>query len=245
VLGSFPALIDIPPGVSIVKHLRIVATLALAFACLPAGAETLVQQCDQLSATDCARAVWVRPPAAITVRVLRGATSPWVQLSDVLPTERIYVCVDDPSVAVGATANCATLVPGRTDRWQLKSLVYPAIPASPAGTKPIVVQWEPVTTYSDGTPAPIAGYIVSMQQDVCSPDFSDPRCGTMPWTETDVGAVNSHAFPLTGRWCFGVQARLATGERGVISDQNPAQTCAAAGAVVRLPAKVTGVKASS
>lgn len=218
--------------------MRWLLLLALAVAG-PAEAETLVHQCDQLSGMNCTRAVWVRPAAAITVHVLRGATSPWVKLTDVLPTERIYVCVDDPALSVGSTGKCATLVPGRTDRWQVKSLVYPI------ATKPIVVQWDPVATYTDGTPAPIAGYIVSMQQDVCSPDFTDPRCGTMPWAEIDVGSVTSYAFALTGRWCFGVQARLASGERGVISDQDPAMTCASPGVIVRLPAKVTGVKASS
>jgi hypothetical protein len=220
--------------------------LALLFL-LPAisEAETLVRHCVEASATGCARAVYVRPADASIVVVLRGTTSPWVPLSQVQPTERISVCVDDSSFTAGQPGPCTTRIPGRTDNWQLKSIVYPVI-APPAGDGHITVVWQAVSTdlagaAFDGT----AGYRVNRQRDVCTTQPPDPRCGTEPWVSEDVGNVTRRVFILPqGRYCFTVQGYLATGEGGGITPPDPL-LCALTGQTLRLPAAPTNARAIS
>lgn len=97
-----------------------------------ASADVLVSSCPATSTTGCPPApTWVKPINAINVRVNR-AGAPFVSLAQVLPTERIAACYDDPAIAAGSTATCSTRVPGRTDLWQLKSVLYATAPTTPA-----------------------------------------------------------------------------------------------------------------
>lgn len=218
----------------------------LLLALLPAlaGAETLVRHCQEASATGCARAVYVRPAGASIVVVLRGATSPWVPLSQVQPTERISVCVDDPSVEVGQPGPCTTRIPGRTDNWQVKSVVYPT--SVPSGEGAITLTWSAVTTDLDGAAFDgTAGYRVNRQLDVCTTQPPDSRCGTMPWVTEDVGNVTRKVFSLPqGRYCFTVQGYTATGDGGGITPPDPL-LCATTGQVIRLPAAPGNARAIS
>lgn len=94
--------------------------LALLFV-LPAvaSAEILVRHCPSSSC------IWVLPANATRVQVNRTGT-PVVALAEVLPTERIVTCYHDPDLVPGSSASCDTRVPGRTDVWELKSVLYPA-----------------------------------------------------------------------------------------------------------------------
>jgi hypothetical protein len=105
--------------------------LALLFV-LPAvaSAEILVRDCPN---NVC---VWTLPANATRVQVNRTGT-PIVSLADVLPTERIVTCYHDPDLVPGASGSCDTRVPGRTDVWELKSVLYPT--ASPGGSLEISV----------------------------------------------------------------------------------------------------------
>jgi hypothetical protein len=127
--------------------MRVLAIVMLALAS-PVFAETLVRHCDTPAATTCAvTPIWVRSESAINVQVNRiGA--PYVRLSDVEPTERIAVCVDDPAVTVGSSRPCSTKVAGRNDLWQLKAALYPA----QEGPGVIDLVWPPVTTDDKGEP---------------------------------------------------------------------------------------------
>lgn len=191
---------------------------------LPAisGAETLVRHCVEPSATGCARAVYVRPADASIVSALRGSYSAWMPLSQVQPTERISVCVDDPSFTAGQPGPCLTRIPGRTDNWQVKSIVYPVSPPTSADGH-ITVVWDAVITDSAGAAyTGTAGYRVNRQLDVCTTQPPDSRCGTMPWVTQDVGNVIRYVFALpAGRWCFTVQAYDAQGNGGVLTQQDP------------------------
>lgn len=97
-----------------------------------ASADVLVASCVTPTATGCSTVrTWVLPANATNVQVNRTG-APWVPLVQVLPTERIAACYDDPGVAIGSSTVCAARVPGRSDLWQLKSVLYPAAPAVPA-----------------------------------------------------------------------------------------------------------------
>jgi hypothetical protein len=224
------------------KTLGLLVLVGVLFIAHAAHSQTLVRHCEQVSGASCNRAVWVQPVNASAVAVLRGTTSPWVPLADVLPTERIMVCVDDPAIVIGQPGNCATRIPGRSDNWQLKSLVYPSAPTG----GPITLTWEAPTVGTDGQPfTGIAGYRVSRQQDVCSQATPDPRCGTMPWIPEDVGNVTRRVFTVdSGRWCFTVQGLIGSGEGGGVSTVN-LDACALPGQVIRLPAAPTNVRATA
>jgi hypothetical protein len=105
------------------------------------NAGILVASCSTPAALGCPTGrSWVEPAAAVNVQVSRGTTAPFVALSSVLPTERIAACYDDPALVTGSTGNCTTRVPGRQDLWQLKSVLYPAVPPpSSAGTLTLTV----------------------------------------------------------------------------------------------------------
>jgi hypothetical protein len=227
------------------KTLRLLAIAGALFLAHTATAQTLVRHCEQVSGTSCNRAVWVQPQNASVVVVLRGTTSPWVPLAEVLSTERITVCIDDPAIVAGQPGTCATRIPGRTDNWQLKSIVYPTTAPSTDGT--ITVTWDMPTVGTDGQPfSGVAGYRVRRQQDVCSQTTPDPRCGTMPWVEEDVGNVLRRVFTVgSGRWCFTVQGYIASGEGGGVSQLDPERACALPGQVIRLPAAPPNVRATS
>lgn len=68
---------------------------------------------------------WQLPDQAPQVQVLRGTTTPFVAVAEVLPTERIKACNSD-EVQVGSNTTCpeAGRAPGRTDVWWLKSDVF-------------------------------------------------------------------------------------------------------------------------
>jgi hypothetical protein len=204
-----------------------------------ASAEVLVRHCDTPTATACAvPSIWVRPASAINVQVQRTG-APFVRVADVLPNERIAVCVDDAAVAPGSSTTCSTRVPGRNDLWQLKSIVF----ADPVTTGQITLLWNVVTTDEHGEPfADIAGYVVNRQPDWCSETSADPRCGTAIWTTEDVVNVTSKVFTgLAGRWCFTVQAYTSGRELGGITEL-PA--CATPGQIKRLPGAVSNVRAT-
>lgn len=144
--------------------MRLKSVVLLALLSPGVYAETLVVHCNQVSGTNCVSgmAIWARPADAKVVRVLRGTTAPFVGIETVLPTERIYVCVDDPAIVAGTAGECSKLVPDRTDRWQLKSLVYPQ-PSAPTASGTARISWTVPTTCVDGTPisnCPITGYDV-------------------------------------------------------------------------------------
>jgi hypothetical protein len=128
------------------RYLFSIALLWPAFAM----AETLVRHCDTPSADGsvCSRpSIWVRSASAINVQVNRVG-APYVRLSDVEPTERIAVCVDDPAVGIGTSTPCSMRVAGRNDLWELKAALYPA----EQGPGAIDLVWPPVTTDDQGRP---------------------------------------------------------------------------------------------
>lgn len=91
-----------------------------------ASADILVRHCDTPTATACAvTSIWVKPESAINVQVQRTG-APFVKLSEVQSTERIATCYD-PAVTAGSSKTCSVKVPGRSDLWQLKSVLYPAV----------------------------------------------------------------------------------------------------------------------
>jgi hypothetical protein len=98
------------------------AAVAFAAVCSPAVADVLVRSCDTAGAS-CSKWAWVTPADAKAVQVQRTGT-PFVTLADVQQTERIASCYDDAAVAAGSSTACSTRVPGRTDLWQLKSVLY-------------------------------------------------------------------------------------------------------------------------
>jgi hypothetical protein len=116
-------------AVSVLTPRLFVVLAVLAFVCPRAVADVLVRSCDAAGAS-CAKWAWVLPPDAKAVQVNRAST-PFVALTEVLPAERVASCYDDPGVKAGSSTVCAARVPGRTDLWQLKSVLYPAAPAVP------------------------------------------------------------------------------------------------------------------
>lgn len=209
--------------------------LGLPVACSVAHAEVLVRQCDAPSGTTCSKWVWVQPSKAITVNTLRAAGgNVWAKLSDVLPVDRIATCYNDPAVIAGSSTMCSTRVPGRTDVWELKSVLYPAPTVGP-----LTVSWDAVTLDTNKTPMTVGGYIVHRQLDDCQPP-TGPPCGSNPWIDQDVGKVTQIILEgLSGRWCFTVQAYSEAGDRGPLSDPAFCQTAQVA---KQIPSQVTGVK---
>lgn len=130
--------------------MKILAALLLLVPAL-ASADVLVASCSALSATGgCSSArTWVLPANATTVQVNRAGAAPWAPLAQVLPTERIAACYNDPGVAIGSSTGCATRVPGRNDLWQLKSVLYPAAPASPAAPATITLTVDAINPHWD------------------------------------------------------------------------------------------------
>lgn len=101
------------------------AWLVLALLPCAGSAEVLVRNCPTSTC------VWVAPADATIVQVNRPG-APLVPLADVLPTERIAACYDDPVLTAGAAGTCTKRVPGRSDLWQLKSVLYPTQAAVPS-----------------------------------------------------------------------------------------------------------------
>jgi hypothetical protein len=215
--------------------------LALLFV-LPAvaSAEILVRDCPN---NVC---VWTLPANATRVQVNRSGT-PIVPLAEVLPTERIVTCYHDPDLVPGSSGSCDTRVPGRSDVWELKSVLYPTTQPAPTGEGHITVVWDAVSTDTAGAPyAGTTGYRVNRQLDVCTVLPADSRCGTMPWIVQDVGNVTRHVFQLpAGRWCFTVQGYDASGNGGAVTPPDPLLCAIPSQPVAPLPAAPTNARAIS
>jgi hypothetical protein len=190
------------------KLLRVLAFLAFAIFCRASLADVLVRSCD-VAGPSCAKWAWVLPANAKAVQVNRAAT-PFVTLADVQPTERVASCYEDPGVTAGSTTVCAARVPGRTDLWQLKSVLYPVAAPAPTGLQLVVdaanPRWEGVR--SGGRPVfaeelPNLGvrlYGAPEGQVVALLDSA-------PWAAT----VNFHRdLPPGERWCFTASLTMTT-----------------------------------
>lgn len=157
------------------------------------------------------------PADADVVKVLRTGGSVWTPLAEVLPTERIQVCVDDPAVAIGSTTVCATRIPGRTDNWQLRSLAIPPPPA--AGT--VTFAWDAVTQFDDGKPiVGLAGYTVTVRHQDCDLSAGMPPCEVATWEPpVEVGTVTQYLVAnVKNEASIIVQGRLADGTLGLVSE---------------------------
>lgn len=198
--------------------------LAILLAAPAAHAETLVL--TQLKG-------YQRPAQADIVKVLRTPASVWAPLAEVLPTERIQVCMDDPAVLVGSTTSCSTRIPGRTDNWQLKSLAIQPQFGS------VTFAWEPVTVNMDGSPVTLAGYTVIVRRQNCIIG-TDAGCVVADRDPPlDLGNVLTFTVANVAKQaCLIVQARTDTNDRGVISDE----PCGAPTIPRPMPAQVTGVR---
>lgn len=118
--------------------MKFLLLLAMLVAPTLASADVLIRNCDTPTAAGCAVApIWVKPASAVNVQVQR-AGAPFVALADVLPTERIAACYDI-AITAGSAAKCAVNVPGRTDLWELKSVLYPAPAPAVAGSLLLLV----------------------------------------------------------------------------------------------------------
>jgi hypothetical protein len=108
---------------------RAILTFVLAFlVCAQVRADVLVRNCATATAS-CPVASWVKPSDATNVQVKRDG-APFVPLAEVQGSERIAACYDDPGVVAGSSTTCAARVPGRSDLWQLKSILYPPVGGS-------------------------------------------------------------------------------------------------------------------
>jgi hypothetical protein len=168
---------------------------------LPALAHSamLVRSAPAPSATPPAN--WsYQPPSAgiVAVQVLRGGTTPFVLLADVLPTERISACDDGVKLA-GQQGNCSKPLNGRSDNWALKGELFPTGPVTPpAGTEGrarlrIVDQTH--TTFTDGTPIPTGTPIWLMIVDYDTGERIAVTPHVTPWEV-------EHRWPLAQVKCF-------------------------------------------
>lgn len=173
------------------------------------------------------------PANADVVQVLRSPASVWVPLATVLPTERIQVCYDDPLTPVGATTSCTTRVPGRTDNWELKSTVYPALVLGS-----VSFAWDAVTLDTTGAPIVLAGYTLAVRRQECVLG-TDAGCVVAGSDSIDIGNVLTYTVTnVKGQACVYVQARTPAGDRGLL----PAEVCGSPRAAPPVPAVVTGLR---
>jgi hypothetical protein len=206
-----------------VKPLRLAfASLLLICACSPCIAAVLVRSCDTAGAS-CAKWTWVLPANAKAVQVNRGAAAPFALLADVLPTERIASCYDDPGVTIGSATVCAARVPGRTDVWQLKSALYPV--ATP--TKSIGLVIDASNPHWDSG-APVASNVLA---DLSVRLYGAPEgqqlalLDSTPWS----GAPRFRRESMAGeRWCFAAALALDTTGDGT-ADKESAPTASSCG----------------
>jgi hypothetical protein len=202
-----------------VKPLRLafasLALVALVLVCPRAMAEVLVRSCDTAGA-GCAKAAWVLPVNAKAVQVNRTG-APFVALADVLPTERLAACYDDPGVTAGSSTVCASRVPGRADLWQLKSVLFPSV--SPK-TLQLTVDAS-VPRWDSGAPVPS-----NLLTDLTVRLYGGPL-GQLKTLLDSVRWVEKPAFRREGTttlpWCFAGSLGLDTTGDGTI-DQESAQT---------------------
>jgi hypothetical protein len=168
-----------------------------------ASAEVLVRNCP--TPTTCG---WVRPANAVTVQVRREGI-PLVPLAGVQPNEYIAACYDDPAVAIGSNTPCKTVVPGRSDLWQLKSVLYPATPPPPPpqGTGSIQISVDAGNPkWDSGEPIPS-----NLLPDLYVRIYGAPEgqaktlIDAAPWAPL---LTFRHAG--TGRWCFAASLALDT-----------------------------------
>lgn len=196
------------------------ATLTLlTLAVLPAlaQADVLVRHCETPAASGCTLTpIWVLPANATNVQVNR-AGAPFVKLSDVQPSERIAACYDDPGMQPGSTTVCAARVPGRTDLWQLKSVLYPAAPPPPKSLQLTIDASSP--KWDSG--APLAS---NQLADLSVRLYGAPAgqlktlLDSMPWSALLTFRRISAAAE---RWCFSASFGLDTTGDGVIDQEGP------------------------
>lgn len=194
------------------------ALVALAVASVPAVGEVLVRNCETPSATDCTRATWVPTAQASIVQVQRGGGAPWVSLSSVAPSERVAACYDDPGVQPGSTTVCAARVPGRSDLWQLKSVLYPAAP--PPATKSIGLAIDASSPHWDsGAPLP-----ANLLTDLTVRLYGAPegQAATLLDSARWAAALNFRRESTSAeRWCFAAALALDTTGDGTVDDESP------------------------
>lgn len=189
--------------------------VALAFVCPRAMADVLVRSCDAAGAT-CVKATWVLPANAKAVQVYRTG-APFALIADIQPSERIAACYDDPGVTAGSSTVCASRVPGRSDLWQLKSVLYPIAPAS---TKSIGLAVDASNPHWDsGEPLPS-----NLLTDLTVRLYGAPE--GQPFTLLEsvrwAAALNFRRESATAeRWCFASSLALDTTGDGVADQESP------------------------
>jgi hypothetical protein len=186
---------------------------------LVAQADVLVRSCPTAGTSCSATPTWQLPASAAAVQAQRTG-APFVPLAQVLPTERIAACYNDPTITAGSIGNCSTKVPGRTDLWQLKSVLYP--PSAPTGPATITLTIDAANPHWD------SGAALSTTQltDLYVRLYGAPEgqalvlLDAVPWAST----LTFKRTPSSSeRQCFAASLALdTTGDK--IPDRESAQT---------------------
>jgi hypothetical protein len=198
-------------------------------------AETLVRSAPTVSGANWS---WQKPQDAVALQVRDSV--PWVLIQSLAEDSRIYVCKDDPAVAVGTQAVCSTrynTTPNR-DNWAPKSAIFAVAP--PAETGNVAIAWTPVTSCSFGVQMVSCepkGYWVFVRPDPCA--LSATNCEPTAYGDgVFVTATRFEFRGLVGKHLTSVQAESADGNRGALSDEVPITPTK----LTLIPGKVTGVR---
>jgi hypothetical protein len=196
----------------------LLALAALVLACGQVSAAVLVRHCAAPTATGCSSALWVLPTQATVVQVNRTG-APFVPLASVQPSERIAACYDDPGLVSGSSAACAAKVPGRTDQWQLKSVLYPAAPPVP---KSIGLTVDASAPRWDSGAALATNVLADVSVRLYGAPAGQPKTllDSIAWTASPVFRREATA---ADRWCFAATLAIDTTGDGTVDDES-AQT---------------------
>jgi hypothetical protein len=154
---------------------------------------------------------WVAPEAATQVQA-KGKTTPYVAISSLLPTDRVFACDVAP---IGNT--CPGKAPGRTDDWWLVSDIFATAPVVKFGT--VKFAWGTPSQNTDDSPlTDLAGYRIFIRLQDC--DTTAPNCPVAAYgTPIDTGLVNT--FTVAGvahEACLRIQARTVPGRFGALTE---------------------------
>jgi hypothetical protein len=177
---------------------------------------------------------WADPATATQVQVLRGSTASYVAVADVLPTERIKVCKDDPAVLPGSTTKCSTLEDGK-DNWLAKSAVFAASEPPPPIVNSVRFAWSAPTQNTDGsTLTDLAGYRVHVRLQPCDP--LQPLCPVAAFGDPiDIAEPSFTCAGVVFECWITVQALNSAGTEGPVSTETR-------GALKKIPGPVTDVR---
>lgn len=212
-----------------------------------ASADVLIASCASPSATGCSVArQWVLPANVTNVQVLRGTSTPYVPLSSVLPTERIAACYDDPGITAGSTAACAARVPGRSDLWQLKSVLYPTSTPPASAPASITLTVDASNPHWDSGAAVATNLLTDLSVRLYGAQEGQTLVpiDAAPWTSM---VAFKRQYADGARYCFAASLALDTTGDKVPDQESPqtAQWCGTAASpppilTLAPPNKITG-----